>query len=131
MSHASSLKLGFKLCALAVLLGSLAFLASNPTGSAQTGPGCDNNYQYCYTTCQSETDPEDCVSGPDGCDTQFFQCQEAADPPRQQPRQPCPPCLQACEFNAEQCRASGELTWQQCALMAYKCKQRCNYMCIY
>ena len=58
MSHASSLKLGLKLCALAVLLGSLAFLASNPTGRAQTGPGCDNNYQYCYTTCQSETNPK-------------------------------------------------------------------------
>lgn len=53
MSHASSLKLGLKLCALAVLLGCLAFLASNSTGSAQTGPSCDNNYQYCYTTCQS------------------------------------------------------------------------------
>lgn len=135
MSGKNVRRIVLKLAVLIAMIGALFFYRSDTR--AQFGSsGCDNDYQYCTTQCSDQypvgSDPyNNCVHGFNGCDSGYFECWENGNPPIGQPQLPCPPCISECEFNQAQCQASGTVTWQQCAYFAYKCKQRCNYYCIY
>lgn len=120
-----------KLVALVTMTGALFFFY--PSSSAQTGPNCDNDYQYCATQCadtygHGTQGYYDCRTA---CDSNYFTCAGQQNPPKAQPQQPCPPCLQECDLMQQQCLADGLQTPQQCLFATYRCKQRCNYGCYY
>ena|SRR5687768_4132640 len=125
----------FKLVVLVAMIGAL-FIYQSDTRAQFGSTGCDNNYQYCTNVCGDEhgynTEPfNECVHGTGGCDSAYFECWESNNPPTGQPQLPCPPCVAECDFNQQQCLAEGTATPTQCAYLGYRCRQRCNYYCIY
>ena len=134
MSGTSVRRIVFKLAVLIAMISALFFYRSDTR--AQFGStGCDNDYEYCITNCIDQygvgTDEyNECVHGIGGCDTGYFDCWGNENPPTCQPQLPCPPCIAECDMNQQSCLASG-ISPQQCAFLTYRCKQRCNYYCIY
>jgi hypothetical protein len=127
-----------KLVVLVAMAGALFLSYSSTRLRAQTGPGCDNDYQYCTSLCSDQNPPgsdayNTCVHGTSSssCDSSYFTCANGDNPPIGQPQRPCPPCIQECDLMQQQCLADGVRTPAQCAYTTFRCKQRCNYYCIY
>jgi hypothetical protein len=120
-----------KVVVLLALTGTLFFFYSK--SRAQTGPNCDNDYQYCATQCSDQYGhgTEAYYNCRSICDSSYFDCAQEANPPVGQPQRPCPPCLQECDLAQQQCLADGIQTPSQCLFTTYRCKQRCNYYCDY
>jgi hypothetical protein len=122
--------------ALLIAMTAMIFLLRSDTRAQYGSPGCDNDYQYCSQGCADQYGSgsdayNNCVHGSGGCDTNYFSCWGNENPPMQQPQKPCPPCLAECDLYQQQCLADGVQTPSQCAYTTFRCKQRCNYYCVY
>lgn len=135
---AISHKLTRKLFTLAVLLACLALLGAGREVGAADDQCCIDQHNTCTSQCGYVYDPATgqyvydfaCQSR---CDDQYTDC-TAPDGPGcgpAQPKTPCEECLDNCDSMQADCVASGTQTFQQCAYLAYRCRQRCNTYCIY
>ena len=131
MFQATVRRFPVRLFVVATMITALLFAPSGGVIRAQGQFGCDADYEYCYTQCQFLPDPDDQTLCVQACEPLYYECRQWEDPPVGQPRRPCPPCLQECDLMALQCRLDGTGTPQQCAFINYRCRQRCNYDCIY
>ena len=88
---------------------------------------CIDQHAACFTNCGSDTACQQT------CNDQYSICAASGGDTclPQSPNTPCQECLDNCDQMYVSCVAEITKPIQECAFIRYRCKQRCNILCIY